>query len=76
MPNDEKTPYDMLLEDNNKMREELASFKKQLDEVLGMNRSLLGRVQGSSQDSQPSESLDELGKKLDGGLKHGCIVSK
>ena len=75
MPNDEKTPYDLLLEDNNKMREELASMKKQLDDVLGMNRSLLGRVNSGSPNNATGPSLDELGKKLDGGLKHGSKLS-
>lgn len=76
MPDDKPNPYDALLEDNQKLRAEMASMRKELDEVLGMNRSLLGRINSGSQDNTPSESHDELGKLLDGGLKHGSKLSK
>ena len=68
---DDKTPYDMLLEDNEKLRQEMAQLREEMQQVLGMNRSLLGRVQGGSNDTAPNVSQGELGKKLDGGLKHG-----
>lgn len=75
MPEPEKSPYDILLEDNAKMREELADMKKQVAEVLGMNRSLLGRVNSGSQDKPNESTHDELGKKLDGGIKHARKLS-
>lgn len=76
MPDDNKSPYDMLLEDNQNLRKEIEAMKKDLNDVLGMNRSLLGRVNSGSQDKAQGASLEELGKKLDGGLKHGHPVSK
>lgn len=76
MPDENKTPYDLLLEDNQKLREEIATIRKDLNDVLGMNRSLLGRINSGSQDKVPNDNKIDLGKKLDGGLKHGHLLSK
>lgn len=76
MPDEKPNPYDALLEDNQKMHARIDGLEKELHEVLGMNRSLLGRINNGSQDTTPSESLDELGKLLDGGLKHGSKLPK
>ena len=67
----DKTPYDMLLEDNTKMHQEIDELRGQLQEVLGMNRALLGRTTSGSTSNTNGQSLAELTKKLDGGLRHG-----
>ena len=53
------------------MREQLESMRKELSEVIGINRSLLGRVNGTGANDTPTLDRESLGKKLDGGLKHG-----
>lgn len=69
--NEEKSPYDLLLEDNKKMHDEITSLRKEMSEIVGMNRSLLGRINSGSNDTGPVVDLKALSDKLDGGLKHG-----
>lgn len=61
----EDANYNMLLEENKKLHEQLDNLSKRMDDVIAFNKALLNR-KGSS--SSQEESNEDLGKKLKEGL--------
>ena len=62
MPNEDKTSYDLLLEDNKKMHEELENLKTKVNDFYDFAKSMLNSRSGTSK-SENEESEDLL-KKL------------
>lgn len=64
MADDEKTPYDTLLEDNANLKKEIENLRKEFNDLRDFNRALLSRS-----NSQVTEDKEDTKKKFDAYLK-------
>ena len=67
----EKSPYDIVLDDNAAMRKELEEMHKKLDEMYEINRSLLSRKEKKPEDTEKKEDK-EIDKALQDKFKKFC----
>ena len=54
-----KSPIDIVLEDNAKMRKELEEMHKKLDDMYDINRSLLSRKDKKPEDTEKKEDTEK-----------------
>ena len=64
MAENEKTPYDALLEDNANLKKEIESLRKEFNDLRDFNRALLARG-----NQQEGEHKEDTKKKFDAYLK-------
>ena len=55
----EKSPYDLVLEDNAAMRKELTEMHTKLDQMYDMNRALLSRKEPNLLDKETKEKEEK-----------------
>ena len=64
MAENEKTPYDTLLEDNANLKKEIENLRKEFNDLRDFNRALLARG-----NQQEGENKEDTKKKFDAYLK-------
>ena len=71
MPDEDKTGYDLLLEEMKKFNERLDKQDKRIEDVVSFNKSLLDNKGSNNKGETPEEKNARYEKILKEGLQHG-----